>query len=235
MEKYMCTDNASKEDMFAFENASWIVEGIIVIVINFCGLIANTLAIPVLLSRELTNGFNKMLAILAGFDATYNFLDILESIRSRHYAYFSDGSCGPTPYYIHLHDYLYYRLLYPLQHVVMMASIYTTITVAFGRYIAVSKPISAFVQDGSDGWKRVILYTVPLLIFTFLWNLPKFFEFCAVVIEAQCPDDYMPYNMCQYNNTLLLNRSTSMESFNPLPNEEKCSLFVYANMSIKGN
>ena len=60
----MCTDNASKADMFAFENASWIVEGIIVIVINFCGLIANSLAIPVLLSRELTNGFNKMLAIL---------------------------------------------------------------------------------------------------------------------------------------------------------------------------
>jgi len=232
-----CTDNASYEEMIAFENASWIVEGIVLIVINFCGLIANTFAIPVLLSRELSNGFNKMLAVLAGFDAAYNFLDILESIRDKHYSYFSDDSCGPTPYYIYLHDYLYYRLFYPLQNVFMMASIYTTVIVAFGRYIAVSKPISAFVQDGADGWKRVILYIVPLLIFAFSWNLPKFFEFCVNDLEIQCPDDqnnYAQYDMCQFKNISFSHNSTLYESVQTRPNEEKCTFLVYSDFSNKG-
>ena len=236
MEANTCTDNASYEEMFAFEYASWIVEGIILIIINFCGLIANTIAIPVLLSKELTNRFNKMLAVLAGFDAAYNFLDILESIRSKHYTYFSDNSCGPIPYYIYLHDYLHYRLFLPLQQVFMMASIYITVIVAFGRYVAVSKPISAFVQDGEEGWKKVIIHLLPMLAFTLLWNLPKFFEFCATEVEMQCPDsmDYEPYNMCELNNTSFLNTTTLLQSFETRPNEEKCSYLVYPDLSIKG-
>ena len=236
MESSTCTDNASYEQMFAFENVSWIVEGIIVIVINFCGLLANLMAIPVLLSRELTNGFNKTLAVLAGFDAAYNFLDILESIRSRHYAYFSDNSCGPTPYNIYLHDYLYYRLFYPLQHVFMMASIYITVIVALGRYLAVSKPISAFVQDGSDGWRKVIFYVLPLVFFSLTWNFPKFFEFCAIETKAQCPDSeyYTPFNTCQVNSTVDMNKTTLLESFQTRPKEEKCNLLVFPDLSIQG-
>ena len=236
MEANMCSDNVSRDEMFAFDYVSWIVEGIILIGINFCGLIANSIAIPVLLSKELTNRFNKMLAILAGFDAAYNFLDILESIRSKHYAYFSDNSCGPTPYYIYLHDYLHYRLFLPFQQVFMMASIYITVIVAFERYVAVSKPISTYVQDGVEGWKKVIIYFFPMMAFTLLWNLPKFFEFCATEVEMQCPDsiDYEPYNMCQFKNTSTLNRTTLLQSIETRPHEQKCSYLVYPDLSIKG-
>ena len=225
--KSTCTDGATYEEMQKYVFARWIVEGILLIVINFIGLISNSIAIPVLLSRQLSNRFNRILAILAGFDAAYNFLDILESIRGRHYEHFSDNTCGPTPYYIYLHDYLNYRILLPLQSIVMMASIYTTVFVAFERYVAVSKPISVYMQDGSDSWKKVMVYITSMLAFTIAFNLPKFFEFCATEIpmsEMECAamNNYTSHELqCPADNT------------GP-PYNITCNYFVYADLNVKG-
>ena len=216
-----CTDNASFEEMEMFTFVSLIVEGIILVVINSGGVIANLIAIPVLVSKELTNRFNRILAVLAGFDATYNFLDILQSVRNQHYPYFNDNKCGPIPYHVFLHDYMYYRILYPLQHIVMMASIYTTVIVAFERYVAVSKPISAFMQDNIDGWRKVCAYIVPMSVFAVAFNLPTFYEFCGIEAEMRCPDDGPFYHPCM---------EPQNETFSP----QQCNYFVYADLKING-
>ena len=44
------------------------------------------------------------------------------------------------------------------------------------RYLAVSKPISAFVEDGGCGWRRVMAYVGPVIVFVILFNIPTYFE-----------------------------------------------------------
>ena len=142
----LCRDGSTAEDLALYETISWWMEGVIQIVINVIGIIANLLAIPVLLSRKLTNVFNRTLAILAVFDAIFNLCDILESVRMYH-----GGGCRSS------HIYLFPYVLYPLQNITMVASIYTTVVVAVERYHAVTRPLSAFVDDGGGKWKKVLV------------------------------------------------------------------------------
>ena len=58
-----------------------------------------------------------------------------------------------------------------------MASIYTTVVIAFGRYLAVSKPISTMVNSGIGDWRNVIAYILPVIGFSIVFKLPIFFEF----------------------------------------------------------
>ena len=162
----LCRDGSTAEDLALYETISWWMEGVIQIVINVIGIIANLLAIPVLLSRKLTNVFNRTLAILAIFDAIFNLCDILESVRMYH-----GGGCRSS------HIYLFPYVLYPLQNVTMVASIYTTVVVAVERYHAVTRPLSAFVDDSGGKWKKVLVFIVPVLLFSFVFNIPTFFEF----------------------------------------------------------
>ena len=169
----MCRDGSTVEDLELYETVSWWMEGIIQIIVNIIGIIANCIAIPVLLSRKLTNVFNRTLAILAIFDTIFNTCDILESIRMYH-----GGDCRA------LHIYLFPYFLYPLQNITMVSSIYTTVVVAVERYYAVTRPISAFVDDGGGKWKKVLAFISPVIVFSVIFNIPTFFEFCVETINV---------------------------------------------------
>ena len=171
-ELLLCRDGSTGNDLQLYETISWWLEGVIQIIINIIGIIANCIAIPVLLSRKLTNVFNRTLAILAVLDAIFNMCDILESVRMFH-----GGGCRPT------HIYLFPYVLYPLQNITMVASIYTTVVVAVERYYAVTRPISAFVDDGHGKWKKVLVFVTPVLVFSILFNIPTFFEFRVETIN----------------------------------------------------
>ena len=99
----MCRDGSTVEDLELYETVSWWMEGIIQIIVNIIGIIANCIAIPVLLSRKLTNVFNRTLAILAILDTIFNMCDILESVRMYHggdktvAAYLRSRAEGPDP------------------------------------------------------------------------------------------------------------------------------------------
>ena len=173
----MCRDGSTTEDIELYQKISWWMEGVIQIIINIIGIIANCIAIPVLLSRKLTNVFNRTLAILAVLDAIFNLCDILESVRMFH-----GGDCRDA------HIYLFPYLLYPLQNITMVASIYTTVVVAIERYYAVTRPISAFVDDGHGKWKKVIVFIAPVLVFSVIFNIPTFFEFRVEIIDTPPPN-----------------------------------------------
>ena len=120
----LCRDGSTLEELELYDNhIGWWMEGIIQIIVNIIGIIANCVAIPVLLSRKLTNVFNRTLAVMAILDAVFNVCDILESVRIFH-----GGSGRP------IHVYLFPYLLYPLQNIAMVASIYVTVVVAVERY-----------------------------------------------------------------------------------------------------
>ena len=79
------------------------------------------------MKNERILNYSRTLAFLAVFDTVYLTCDILDSIRQ----YF------PPVHPVHTYAFPY--LLYPLQNVAMVASIYTTVVVALERYVAVSR------------------------------------------------------------------------------------------------
>ena len=77
------------------------------------------------------------------------------------------------------------------QFMAMVASIYMTVVIALERYIAVSRPISAYVGGGGGGdsgetmaaWLKVLKYAGPVLLFSVAINISTFFEFFVVSCE----------------------------------------------------
>ncbi len=106
-----------------------------------------------------------------------------------------------------VHTLLYPHLLYPLQNIALVASIYTTMLVALERYsdighfnllpytlilisihryIAVSRPINVFLRNEDElRWRKVWLYVGPVLAFSVLFNLPTFFHFYVTYDESE--------------------------------------------------
>ena len=72
--------------------------------------------------------------------------------------------------------------LYQLQHIAFTCSVYQTIVLAFQRYLAISRPIEYYVDNsvvsmgnGPNG-RSILRYMAPVMLFSILFNLPKFFE-----------------------------------------------------------
>ena len=131
-------------------------------------------AITILLKHDLKSIFNKTLLVLAIFDAAFNACDILETIRS---TYYDNYSCLPMPFYQKMHLYLTPQFLRPLRIFLVITSMYTTVVIALERYLAVSKPIMAFVERDEKTWKKVICMLGPVIFVSFLLAVPLCFEF----------------------------------------------------------
>ena len=101
---------------------------------------------------------------------------------------------------------LFIYVLYQLQNISFVCSVYQTVLLAFQRYLAISKPMEYYASQSAAGmtskwifdpfltqenltylstifagggtdWIITLKYTMPNLIFSILFNLPKFFEF----------------------------------------------------------
>ena len=175
------------EEAEKYKDLEWWVDGVVIIVISSIGIIANLLSIPVLLSRQLTNVFYRTLASLALFDTIFLVCDLLESIRRNHYP--RGRLCDDVPFIETVHLYLFPKFLRPLQMIAMMASTYATVVVALGRYFAVAKPITTMVSSGRGSWKSVLMYIFPVILFSFLFKLPIFWEFYSEWCSVNCIDN----------------------------------------------
>ena len=173
------------KDMLHIQAIGWWFDSVLHTSVCVVGLVANLISIPVLLSGHLTNNFYRTLAFLAIFDFLFITCDLLESMRRGYQNY----ECDNIPHYQTIHLYLFPKLLRPLQSISMMASIYTTIVVAFGRYLAVSKPITTMVNNVQGGWKAVIKYVLPVIVFSIIFKLPIFFEFYTKPCNKSCGDN----------------------------------------------
>ena len=207
-----CSDQTlGDEDIKRYANIEWVLDGVVNIVICSIGIVANLLSIPVLLSKRITNVFYRTLAVLALFDTIFLVCDLLESIRRNHYL---PHYCEETPFHQTTHMFLFPRFLRPLQNIAMVASIYATIVVALGRYLAVAKPISTMVNSGKGNWKTVLVYLIPVVIFSVIFKLPIFFEFYTEWCSVHCligKPIGRPYCAETYNVT---NTSQLMDEYN---------------------
>ncbi len=52
-----------------------------------------------------------------------------------------------------------------------------TVVLALERYLAITKPIAYHnAIQGTNPWRRVLNYVVPVVLASALFNIPKFFE-----------------------------------------------------------
>ena len=140
--------------------------GAMSIVICLIGLFANTVSIPVLRTKDLyTSTFNRLLIVLAVCDNLYLLFALLESIRTE------------MELSTDIHTMVFPYAFYPLHNIMLVLSIYMTVILAMERYRAISKPIDyhTIIVSGKQ-WQRVFHYVVPVVIFSVLFNMPKFFE-----------------------------------------------------------
>jgi hypothetical protein len=75
-----------------------------------------------------------------------------------------------------------------LQSIAVLSSIFMTVVLALERYLAITRPIEYHnAIQGANPWKRVWSYVVPVVIFSAIFNIPKFLE--TKVVERTFPRD----------------------------------------------
>ena len=156
---------ASDEELQQLINLHFILEGVMQCLISFLGVAGNTISIFLLLGRQLKNSFNQLLAVLAVFDLIYLLTMMLDSFSK--IGMENNFQILMFPYFLH-----------PLNSISMMCSIYMTVGVAMERYTAVYHPMeyNRRQQDTTSYMHHIITFLCPLMVFAFLFNIPKFLE-----------------------------------------------------------
>jgi len=176
---------AYDEEFQKHELVMWWVEYILQTIVGVAGLLANTIAIPVLNTKEVTgsmNGiFNRLLIFLAISDNLYIVCSMFTGIKKFNNSQFNEYAFG---YFV-----------YQLHNFVLCCSIYLTVALALERYRAVWRPVEYHNNNrGVNPWHKVtISYILPVVLFSLLFNIPKFFEiqFREVIPYEGEPGIYM--------------------------------------------
>ena len=94
-----------------------------------------------------------------------------------------------------------YIYRYQVQSIAVLSSIFITVVLALERYLAITKPIEYHnAIQGSNPWRRVWNYVIPVVAFSAIFNIPKFFEAQVVVREVGFDERWESNFIC----TLLL-------------------------------
>ncbi|XP_006614785.1 FMRFamide receptor [Apis dorsata] len=158
-----CKQEINSSGLFDF-----IIYGILVNLIGIFGIFGNAISMIILSRPQMKSSINYLLIGLARCDTMLIIISILIY-----------GLIAIYTYTGLLFDYRFIvypkivRFLYPLSCMAHIATVYLTLTVTLERYIAVCHPLQArsFCTYG-----RARLAVVIILIFSFFYNLPKFWE-----------------------------------------------------------
>ena len=131
--------------------------------------------------KEMRNSFNTLIVVLTVVDSLLCIFLMTDFTFAR-------------AFQLHtvIYTLMYPWFIYPLTNTMLSASILMTVVLALERYIAVCHPF--FHRDlvhTHSITKRVTFYTVPVVIVSFLINIPKFFETETVTRETQNEDGNM--------------------------------------------
>ena len=118
---------ATPDELTTLTLLSFLLEGVLQFIISSLGILGNTASIFLLTRKELHSFFNQLLVVLVMYDLVYLVTMMLGSLIKLGIQ--SD---------IHLMFFPY--ILYPLNAISMMGSIYMTMAVGLERYIAVYNP-----------------------------------------------------------------------------------------------
>ena len=153
------------EDLSNLSLLSFMLEGVLQFTICCLGILGNILSIYILTRKELHSFFNQLLTGLVVFDLVYLFTMMLEALRK-------------IGVHFDIQVILFPHILYPMNAISMMCSIYMTMAIGMERYLAVYRPMeySRMVNDASTHAQRLLTYIVPISICSVVFNIPKFLE-----------------------------------------------------------
>ena len=165
----------SEEQWNLSESFAWWLDGFSSVVIGFVGIILNVTSIVVLWGSDLAASFfNWLLVCLAMFDILFLLSGILEAFRGHILA---ESTA--------LYNQLFVHFLFPFRSIVMCCSIYMTVILALERYNAFKRPLSSRKNSVRQqnlksyffsNWRRVMKYVGPIVVFSTLFYIPKWFE-----------------------------------------------------------
>ena len=139
----------------------WWINGIGQFTLGILGFLTNSVSISILIRRELSTTFNHLLACLAFSDNMHYICSVAMAIITLT----RNGSIRGT-YFPQFHS------------VWFMCSAYIFLGLATERYFAISNLRNSSVSSSvkKSSWKRVLLYTTPVLLFTLIFHMPSFME-----------------------------------------------------------
>ena len=180
----------------------FICEVALMLIIGLLGILGNLITITMfsrLGKKQLK--FHRLMILLASFDTAYILLNILLFVvpgMSEHYR--GQG-----------YAFLFAPILMPLTQISLTGSVYCTIAISVERYLVVCHPF----YTASKNWsaKR---YIIPILLFSVIYNLPRFFELSTTYNEVQPQNttEILPFD--EKNQSLQLDASMPDVEYDPL-------------------
>ena len=136
-------------------------------ILGAIGILANTIVITALTrSEELSaHFFNWLLTVVTIIDSLFLACGIYEAIRQ---------NLDDSPFM----DLIHVTIIYPFRSMLMLASIYMIVLLAYERHKAVST-VTAYegnVNRMSHPWWHLMKYVMPVISGSIIFYLPKFWE-----------------------------------------------------------
>ena len=153
-----------------YHQLSWWLEGIGMLTVGSFGIFFNTIAICILLTKELvTSSFNNLVISLAIVDNMFLLNSVLYHIAHVFGLQIKDS---------YIHQKIFTSFLYPSRNVTMCCSTYMTVILALDRYNALFKPAkyNSTIRTTSHPIIYVLRYTVPIIFLSVVFNIPKYFD-----------------------------------------------------------
>ena len=156
------------EDKLIAENVSFYIDGIFVCIIAVIGLLMNSVAIFIMCKeKQGQHIFNRLIRCLF---CIHNWV-LCTAVQTRLYTVFKIEALGMLfPWFSH-----------PFYHIFLTTSIYMTVVMAVERTLVTNSPAYYYhlAQTSSSKTvnRRLITYIIPIFIFSFVYNIPKFLEF----------------------------------------------------------
>ncbi|CAB3385042.1 Hypothetical predicted protein [Cloeon dipterum] len=146
----------------------FLVKGVLLGLVSLLGILGNVLTMVILSRPQMRSSINCLLVGLARCDAALLVAAILIFSLPSIAAY-----TGWLPHYSY---YVYpsiARFVYPVGLIAQTGSVYLTLTVTLERYVAVCHPLRA---RSLCTYGRARIYVVLIVLFSVLYNTPRFFE-----------------------------------------------------------
>ena len=219
-----CNHTESEMDIFlfvAYEKITFWMEFVVQSIIGIAGILANTVAIPVLYSMDIDYGiFNRLLIFLAAFDNFFIVCQILEAKRKMNN--FFEGYFQ----FDQIHEYAFGYFLYPFHAFLLTSSIYINLALALERYRAVWRPVEYHNKyKGINPWKRMMQsYVVPVVVFSLVFSIPKCFE-----IKMEKQPGLTAYDL--KSNASISNNASRYESIPTKFRMNDIYVLVYSNIA----
>ena len=188
----MCPDNIFEAWKKQYEDhnfVSRIFEGFGLVFVASYGVLLNCIAISILRTKDVASFFTLLLVWLAIFD-------ILFLVFSTFY-HVTTFNRDILHYYWYANLFVY--VLSPIRSIVMCCSIYMTVILSWDRYRAVSNPTEYHIharRTSFGTWltsKYLMKYVGPIIVMSFIFYLPKFFDLEIGELHETCHQNSTQY------------------------------------------